>query len=1515
MPEFKMRLEATRKKLLDLTRRNKLLNYKRPRGRYLKIIDESPEFIYQYLVFGEKHLYFKSIPEPKKSERYLSLEESIFHIGNHDYRILEEKIKNSKKRFLGKYNFKWKIDSRLNLLFISPYANLDKFSNSLKVFWRNYHANQSKLLKIGEELEHLKEEFSELQLLEDVEVGSVAKEMGFETSPEMPEIDFIDSEIDDKHSDLFLQTLHFPSELENILHKTDLSSRTIVQESGSNMLYLILGILEWTERNSTTVLKSPLIMVPVHLQRGKINKKTDSYGYSISYNGDLISTNESLSQKLKNDFNVNLPSLTENMSYNNYLHEVKKICTLDNGWKIKQEIALDFLQFGKILMYKDLNPYYWAEGVLENNQVLGDLFLANKKTVTTYAPTEYNIDKHEIANNIPLVLDADSSQHSAIVDVLMGKNVVIEGPPGTGKSQIIANLIATLMAENKSILFVSEKLVALEVVYQRLEKIGLGDFCLELHSHKSEKKKVLKNLSERESSSYESVEELVGHKKKLTQKKEILFNYLEQLHKHCGRSEKSYFEIFWLVERYRESKQYLEINIKNADNLTPITVASCVESLEKYKKFHDSYDLKTYFWKGLLLKAFNFTNIDTIIIGLHRLHDGYEALDNAFQTLEIDVEDELNEVRKLLSFKVGYQKLKVEPYFSFEYIDEYRTVHKALKSYMETYKEFSLLADFENIETEEIIQSLKSSLGILNQLSEFETNLKDEVKGYASFILESENNYYKFNEIAKQTAVHFDDFSLYGKSVDSLLHIALVVNKRRGSFFRFLFSDYRGAINELEYILKEPLPDKHAEWVLFLRDLNLHALNRDNQFKLRYNLKIRIDIFLRNIKKMYKSLDSTLKLYDYITQSSIANSLKESFCKNVNSIDVLDEVVNKQEELDARYLELEDYASVDKTFFAMDSLRFKGRLQKLKNIEQHKHSLSLWNDFQRHSINLEQQGLGAILTYVEEGNLPLDKIIDNFYFNYYNSLLIKKFKTNELFNNFNRTSHEYVVEKFRTLDKELLDLNKKYVAHQASIRTMPKSEGKGSVKTFTNLKLIKHEINKKSRHIPIRELINRAGGALQGLKPCFMMSPLSVSQYLAPNAINFDVLLIDEASQLRPEEALGVIARAKQIVIVGDPKQLPPTSFFQVAKEETTEADSIVDESESILDSCIELYNPVRRLKWHYRSQHESLIDFSNKHFYDNDLMVFPSPSSIKSDEFGVKYTYIEDGYYQGGAHYRHNQKEAEVIVSYIEKQILKYPERSLGVGTFNNSQKELIQQLVDEKEKTNKELAAYIERWSERNEEFFIKNLESLQGDERDVIYISTTYGKDIEQKRVMQRFGPINQEGGWRRLNVLITRSKQKMHLFTSLKSDEIRVKESSSRGLKALRSFLKFLEQGSISHQANKSLNENSNFATAIAKILHERGIKTASNIGVSGYFLDLVVLADNGEDALLAIECDGENYFASKSASDRDRLKYEVLKRLGWKTYRIWSVDWYKNRTNEIEKLLEVVEEARVRNRVS
>ena len=288
---------------------------------------------------------------------------------------------------------------------------------------------------------------------------------------------------------------------------------------------------------------------------------------------------------------------------------------------------------------------------------------------------------------------------------------------------------------------------------------------------------------------------------------------------------------------------------------------------------------------------------------------------------------------------------------------------------------------------------------------------------------------------------------------------------------------------------------------------------------------------------------------------------------------------------------------------------------------------------------------------------------------------------------------------------------------------------------MTETPLLLKEINKQKKHIPIRQLLKRAGKTLQELKPVFMMGPLSVAQYLEQGYLNFDLIVMDEASQLRPEDALGAIARGRQLVVVGDPKQLPPSNFFDRLmdddSEDPDEQPAVVDGVESILGICEHLYRPVRTLRWHYRSKHESLIAFSNAHFYDGRLVVFPSPYK-RNKRLGVNYRYSPDGVYQD----RRNIPEAQRVVDAVIDHMLNFPEESLGVVTLNQTQKVLIEDLLDEKTRNLKAVPEYLDRHEKAGWRFFVKNLENVQGDERDVIFVSTTFGRPTDRSRVRQNF-----------------------------------------------------------------------------------------------------------------------------------------------------------------------------------
>jgi very-short-patch-repair endonuclease len=504
---------------------------------------------------------------------------------------------------------------------------------------------------------------------------------------------------------------------------------------------------------------------------------------------------------------------------------------------------------------------------------------------------------------------------------------------------------------------------------------------------------------------------------------------------------------------------------------------------------------------------------------------------------------------------------------------------------------------------------------------------------------------------------------------------------------------------------------------------------------------------------------------------------------------------------------------------------------------------------------------------------------------------------------FSRRTHEQIRSTFADLDHRVLNLNQQLVAAQALSRKPPIGNGTGRVSAYTELSLIRHETEKSRRHCRLRTLMKRAGRATQCLKPCFMMSPLAVAQFLPPGAVQFDLVVMDEASQVKPEDALGALARARRVVIVGDPKQLPPTTFFErLDRDEIDESDELVlDESESILEVAAKAFPRLRRLKWHYRSLHHSLIEFSNRRFYDGDLLIFPSVSS-QSGKLGVRFHFVEDGLVKSGK----NEKEAEVLASAIIEHALNHPDDSLGVGTFNMKQRDLILDLLERRCEEDAQFQRAVSRISDGINGLFIKNLENLQGDERDVIFISYTYGKDPKSGKLMQRFGPITLETGWRRLNVLVTRARKRVEVFSSIRPSEI-LADGKSRGVVAMKDYLSYAESGDIPERVIiEERAPESPFEEAVAGAIADMGFRVIPQVGVAGYRIDLGVLRPGSEDEfILGIECDGATYHSAKSVRDRDRLREEVIISRGWNIHRVWSTDWFLNQPAEEERLRQVI----------
>ena len=559
-----------------------------------------------------------------------------------------------------------------------------------------------------------------------------------------------------------------------------------------------------------------------------------------------------------------------------------------------------------------------------------------------------------------------------------------------------------------------------------------------------------------------------------------------------------------------------------------------------------------------------------------------------------------------------------------------------------------------------------------------------------------------------------------------------------------------------------------------------------------------------------------------------------------------------------------------------------------------------------------QEGLAAFVSALESERMPSAAMASAFELAAYQSIGRTVYQAFPELSRFNGSAHEKTRTDYRTLDAEIVSLTGKDFASQIERRTrVPEGQRGTTVGDFTEMHLLRREINKQRRHIPIRQLVKRAGRALQELKPCFMMGPLSVAQYLEQGALKFDLVVMDEASQLRPEEAIGAVARGSQLVVVGDPKQLPPTNFFDRmldsgADEDEDEAPAAISGMESILDICQQLFTPVRSLRWHYRSHHESLIAFSNHHFYKN-LIVFPSPYA-KNPGLGVKYRYVRGGLYKD----RQNVPEAQRLVDAVLEHMIKRPDESLGVVTLNQTQRELIEELLDKKLKSFDEGADFMGRWEAEGWPFFVKNLENVQGDERDVIFISTTFGKVPGTDKVRQNFGPISRPDGWRRLNVLFTRSRRRIELFTSMAPEDIVVDERTPLGTKALRDYLDFAKRGVLVATDEGEREPDSDFEVSVANVVTALGYGVKPQLGVAGFFIDMAVRnPDRPGEFLAGIECDGATYHSGFSVRDRDRIRQEILESLGWKgrIHRIWSTDWFYNPRKETERLQNFLEERR------
>jgi len=573
-----------------------------------------------------------------------------------------------------------------------------------------------------------------------------------------------------------------------------------------------------------------------------------------------------------------------------------------------------------------------------------------------------------------------------------------------------------------------------------------------------------------------------------------------------------------------------------------------------------------------------------------------------------------------------------------------------------------------------------------------------------------------------------------------------------------------------------------------------------------------------------------------------------------------------------------------------------------------------WAQYVSARKQLVSAGLTDFVDRFEKGTVSPDALVDAFAYRFYASVAQVAFDKHPVLRQFSGIRHSALRQEFAELDRQIISIRGEKVACDCVANAKaPKGTNGARVGDKSEMTLLEYLFARTQPRITLRGMLNRAGMSIQELKPCFMMGPQAVAQFLAPGHLHFDIVVMDEASQLRPEEAIGAIARGTQLVVVGDPKQLPPTSFFARASAAPSEEDDemgplATSDAESILDVCKGHFQPIRTLRWHYRSRHESLIAFSNHHFYRGELLVFPSPYP-KSKSLGVRYHYVADGIYENNM----NQVEARKVVDAVVEHILHRPKDSLGVVTLNAKQKDLVSDILDDRLRTMPAAIAFREHWDKEGMGIFIKNLENVQGDERDCILISTTFGKPRGVGVVRQNFGPISREGGWRRLNVLFTRARKSVAVFSSMRPEDIVSDSKTPEGTRALRNYLEYARTGVMPIERETNLPPDSDFEVSVIDVLRSRGYEVTPQLGVAGFRIDIGVKhPDHRSGYLAAIECDGASYHSGRSVRDRDRIRQEILEGLGWKgrIWRIWSTDWFRNPHSETARLLAFLEQLRL-----
>ena len=1684
---IKAAMEQYRAKLLDLSSRNPLVNFRHSeRSRsHIRVVDEIPEKLFEKLETS-RQLWFAPLPEP------------VLIPPDEERPLFTQAFRNAK-------------------------GADERYKKALEAIGPTPSDRQRQ--KIERELRNRVRVQIGLPAYEPTDDPKKhAVEVGIRPDYDLPKSDGTNRR---RHTDNNIQSLYFREDLERKLGALRESARSLLQDAGLSALFCAFGFLEYYESDDSDEKRiAPLVFYPVQLDRELQN---GAYQYFISGRNEDIEINVALRELLKKEYALELPQWTQDDDepdpLGKFLTKVERVIRSRPNWKLRRYVTVGLFTFSTLVMYKDLDPEKWPKvEPLHKNPLLRTLIAGAEVHGSAFAP-EYEIDKIPGPEAL-LITDADSSQHSAVVDVLQGKNIVVQGPPGTGKSQTITNIISAALDAGKSVLFVAEKMAALEVVKKRIDSAGLGPFCLELHSSKTSKTAIIQSfvtrLEYQPRQRFQST--LQSNLDALQKARKDLVYYVEKTNEAAGETGLMIRDVL-LGSGIRDSARaqlpptMSTARFPQAMKLTPHIrkqMNDAAVDLEGHTASLKAFGpLSEHPWRGLqnsdlteletdnLLTVFRdvITQIAQVLKVRVNIEErtqsrfpanlnGLTALASSVINLAIStgqMNDELfrklnrKESREsaatLISLMTGLSsaRLQLEQYVldpevallrgssvaqtandsairlsvgdstithlkaqiaalqnvKLRFAECARAAAEVTRAFgVDTQTFRDLRASYTAIEqlqklprdlwphrSPNILQegnnaAIKRAVELWNTLHQLRQELESEwdsallpsaseLKAYVIALRSANTLTAFFNSrcraarsllrIAYKGAPGQVTRQLLADNLSEWAHLleaeaAFASNRAYstllGEMFTGLDSDFTaiGAISiwaeetrtalekfgsvgeklcsqlfesptdhlrklcdiannvafqELGNIISQGGNTDSATLEELISDLDRRCTGLESLVSAGVSLTFSeaaalsqlsdLSLLLRDIEKrrrgieqysaeldLDKSSPGTLEQLKFtvegaqaIAATQFSSELKNWMHEGLGNVDWL----KSQSELLSKHLAITEQALRNADHLASFDWSLWAKCSDLQAADLHKlhQKFILAVEYSRHLqdyVNFllsedaaSDAGLGPVLAAFMETNVDYLGLSVAADFVFYRSAAEQVLEADPRLRRHSGSSHDQLRAQYRSLDKEYIALRRQSLAAKICQRDAPIGIHQGRVSELTEMSLVQYVAGQVRPRLSVRDLFRRAGNAIQALSPCWMMSPMSVAQFLEPGHLAFDLVIMDEASQIRPEESLGAVARARQIVIVGDQMQLPPTSFFQRLSSDGGDDDEELEDvqQESVLEAAAARFHPARMLKWHYRSEHGSLISFSNHEFYRDELTVFPSPYH-DDPQYGVKLRQIE-GVYGAGV----NEQEARAVVEEARTFMSSHPSHSLGIVAVNSKQAELLRELIDQLCASEPEVEAYREKWSTTLESLFVKNLENVQGDERDVIFVSTVYGKD-NAGNFYQRFGPINSAYGHRRLNVLFTRAKKKVVVFSSMKPEEIQ-DEGKSWGVRALKAYLQFARNGSWLLPTSSQGECDSEFEEWVLRVLREKGYEAVPQLGFAGYRIDLAVRHPKHPGTFLCgIECDGATYHSGRSVRERDRLRQEVLERLGWNIYRIWSTDWFRNPKIQTHNLL-------------